>query len=265
MIEIAPASTLPAGAICVRHPPPPLLRGIRDAWIERRAGRRRIRPHPSSSFAVILYLLDLVGVAVFAVSGALAAGRKSLDLLGVVVVAVVTAIGGGTLRDLLLDRHPIFWIADPLYIVVIACAALATVAWTRRFHPPTNTLLIADAFGLALFSVMGARIAQDAGLSPVIVVIMGTMTGTAGGMLRDVLTNEIPLILRPVMELYATAAIAGITLYLVLEWVGMPPAPAGLAGMAAIAALRLAAIRGDLKLPVFSLPPEKGARPGREG
>ena len=206
----------------------------------------------------ILYLLDLVGVGVFAISGALAAGRKSLDLLGVVVIAVVTAIGGGTLRDLLLDRHPIFWIADPLYIVVIACAALATVAWTRRFHPPTNTLVIADALGLALFSVTGAQIAQNAGLSPVLVVIMGTMTGTAGGMIRDVLTNEIPMILRPEMELYATAAIAGITLYLGLEAIGVPRAPAGVAGTVAIAGLRFAAILRNLKLPVFSLPPEKG-------
>jgi uncharacterized membrane protein YeiH len=207
---------------------------------------------------VSLYLLDLVGVGVFAISGALAAGRKSLDLLGVVVIAVVTAVGGGTLRDLLLDRHPIFWIADPVYVIVIAGAALATVAWTRRFRPPVNTLVIADAVGLAVYSIVGARIAQQAGLSAPIVVIMGTMTGTAGGMIRDVLTGEIPMILRPVMELYATAAIAGIALYLVLEALGMARGPAALAGMAFIAALRLAAIHRNLKLPVFSIPPEKG-------
>lgn len=208
---------------------------------------------------MIPYLLDLVGVGVFAVSGALAAGRKSLDLLGVVVIAVVTAVGGGTLRDVLLDRHPIFWIADPLYVIVIAGAALATVAWTRRLRPPEKTLVIADALGLALFSVAGAQIAQDAGVSPLIAVIMGAMTGTAGGMIRDVLTAEIPLILRPVTELYATAAIAGIALYLVLEWIGIPRGPAALAGMAAVAGLRFAAILGNLKLPVFSLPPEKPA------
>lgn len=207
----------------------------------------------------IPYLLDLLGVSVFAISGALAAGRKSLDLLGVVVIAVVTAIGGGTLRDLLLDRHPIFWIADPVYVGVIAGAAMATVAWTRRFHPPEKMLLIADALGLALFSVAGAQIAQAAGVPPVIAVIMGAMTGTAGGMLRDVLTNEIPVILRPDTELYATAAIAGITLYLVLEWMGVPRGPAALAGMAAVAGLRFTAILGRLRLPVFSLPPEKAA------
>jgi uncharacterized membrane protein YeiH len=225
--------------------------------------RRALPPifnrQPRTFPLTILYLLDLLGVFVFAVSGALAAGRKSLDLLGVVVIAVVTAIGGGTLRDLLLDRHPIFWIANPVYVIVITGAALFTVAWTRRFHPPAKTLLIADALGLALFSVMGAQIAQDAGLSPVIVVIMGTMTGTAGGIIRDVLTNEIPLILRPVMELYATAAIAGIALYLTLQWIGVPRPPAAVAGMVAIAALRFGAILTNLKLPVFSLPPEKGA------
>lgn len=205
-----------------------------------------------------LYLLDLVAVSVFAISGALAAGRKSLDLLGVVVIAVVTAVGGGTLRDLLLDRHPIFWIADPLYVIVITAAALATVAWSRRLRPPVNTLVIADALGLALYSIIGAQIAQQAGLSAPIVVIMGTMTGTAGGMIRDVLTGEIPMILRPVMELYATAAIAGIALYLALEAVGVPRPPAALAGMVFIAALRFAAILRNLKLPVFSIPPEMG-------
>lgn len=214
---------------------------------------------------MIPYLLDLLGVGVFAVSGALAAGRKSLDLLGVVVIAVVTAVGGGTLRDLLLDRHPIFWIADPVYVIVMSGAALATVAWTRRFRPPRNTLVIADALGLALFSVSGAQVAQQAGLSAPIVVIMGTMTGTAGGIIRDVLTNEIPMILRPVMQLYATAAIAGIALYLALEALGVPRGPAAVAGMVAIAALRIAAIRTNLKLPVFSLPPEKGNEPREPG
>ena len=205
-----------------------------------------------------LRVLEMLGVAVFAISGALAAGRKSLDLLGVVVIAVVTAVGGGTLRDLLLDRHPIFWIADPLYVIVITFAALATVVWTRRLRPPVNTLVIADALGLALFSISGAQIAQQAGLSPPIVVLLGTMTGTAGGMIRDVLTAEIPMILRPVMELYATAAIAGIALYLALEALGVPRAPAAVAGMVFIAGLRFAAILRNLKLPVFSLPPEKG-------
>lgn len=211
---------------------------------------------------MIPYSLDLIGVGVFAISGALAAGRKSLDLLGVVVIAVVTAVGGGTVRDLLLDRHPIFWIADPAYIVVITTCALATVAWTRRLRPPHNTLLIADALGLALFSIAGAQVAQAAGLSAPLVVMMGAITGTAGGIVRDVLTNEIPLILRPAMDLYATAAMAGIGLYLGLQALGAPRQPAALAGMTAIAVLRLIAIHRGLRLPVFSLPPDVRDEPG---
>jgi uncharacterized membrane protein YeiH len=157
-----------------------------------------------------LRILELVGVAVFAVSGALAAGRKSLDLVGVVVTATVTAIGGGTLRDLLLDRHPVFWIADPLTLYVIFTAALATVVYARRWDPPERLLLVADALGLALFTIGGVQIAEHSGLGGVVAVIMGTMTGVAGGVIRDVLTTEIPMIMRR-GRIYATAAILGRT------------------------------------------------------
>lgn len=203
---------------------------------------------------MIVYLLDLLGVAVFAVSGALAAGRKGLDLLGVLVIAVVTAIGGGTLRDVLLDRHPVFWIADPTYLVVAGSAALLTIVYVRSARVPGNSLLIADAFGLALFTILGARIAEAAALSPLIVVLMGTMTGVAGGMLRDVLSAEVPLILR--RDLYATAAIAGASLYLAAQAVGMPTPGAVFVGMATVAGLRLLAILRGWRLPVFRLPAE---------
>ncbi len=113
---------------------------------------------------MLLYVLDLIGVAVFAVSGALAAGRKHLDLLGVIVLGLVTAIGGGTIRDLLLDRHPLFWLADPAYLIVIVAVALLTVAYVRWRPPPAATLLYADAVGLAMFSIAGARIAERAGV-----------------------------------------------------------------------------------------------------
>ncbi|HEU0052001.1 MAG TPA: trimeric intracellular cation channel family protein [Longimicrobium sp.] len=202
---------------------------------------------------MIEHAFEMAGVAVFAISGALAAGRKSLDLLGVVVLAVVTSVGGGTLRDLLLDRHPIFWISEPEWLLVIAAAALLTVPFVRKRRPSYRLLELADALGLALFSVNGARIAEQAGLSPVIVVLMGTMTGVAGGAVRDVLTAEIPLVLRP-GTLYATAAIAGIALYLAVEALGAPPVLAGGLGMCTVAAIRLASIFWNLRLPVFSLP-----------
>jgi uncharacterized membrane protein YeiH len=198
---------------------------------------------------VTVYLLDLLGVAVFAVSGALAAGRSRLDLLGVVVIAAITGVGGGTLRDLLLNRHPIFWITDPTYLIVIAGAALLTVVYVRWRASPGRALLLADALGLALFALAGAQIAEAAGLSPIIVVLMGTMTGVAGGVLRDIVCAEVPLILR--RDIYATAAIAGITLYLILQAIGLRRPWASGAGMTVVVVLRLLAIYRGMSLPVF--------------
>ena len=198
---------------------------------------------------MILYALSLVGVAVFAASGALAAGRRGFDWIGVGVIAVVTAIGGGTLRDLLLDRHPIFWVADAAYLWVILAAAAATLAYVHFRRPPDALLLIADALGLAFFTISGAQVAEQQGLPGVLVVAMGAITGTAGGVLRDVLCNEVPLLFGPLDTLYATAAIAGATAYLPLEALGVPRTSAALAGMGVIAALRLAAIVWQLRLP----------------
>lgn len=201
---------------------------------------------------MLLYTLDLVGVAVFAISGALAAGRQSLDLLGVIVIASVTAIGGGTLRDLLLNRHPIFWIRNPIYLIVIWAAALVTVAYVGLYPFPNDALRLADAAGLALFAMSGAQIAEAAALSPIIVVLMGTMTGVAGGVLRDILTAQIPLILRG--EIYATAAIAGISLYLLLQALGVNRSWSFGTGLIAVIMLRLLSIVWGLSLPVFRLP-----------
>ncbi|MGH8456814.1 MAG: trimeric intracellular cation channel family protein [Stenotrophobium sp.] len=198
------------------------------------------------------HVLDLVGVAVFAVSGALTAGRKSLDLIGVVVIAIVTAIGGGTLRDLLLDRHPVFWVASPSFLIVIIVMAMLTLVYVRWFRPPERLLLVADAFGLALFTISGARIAQQLNVDGVIVVVMGTVTGVFGGVLRDVLCAEIPMILRK-GSIYATASIAGASVFVLMDDLGLDRGTAALAGMAVIAALRLAAIVWGLSLPVFSL------------
>ena len=200
-------------------------------------------------------LLDLLGVAVFAISGALAAGRKHLDLMGVLVLAVVTAVGGGTLRDLLLNRHPVFWMADPAYLVVSVFAAALTVLYTQYRAAPQRTLLVADALGLALFAVSGAQIAEAQQLHAIIVVVMGTMTGVAGGMLRDVLVNDIPMIIRE-GEVYATAAVIGVVLYLGLQGLGVTREAGALSGMATIAMIRLAAIAWDISLPLYRLPPE---------
>jgi uncharacterized membrane protein YeiH len=210
----------------------------------------------------LIQLIDLAGVAVFAVSGALAALRARMDLLGVVVVAAVTAIGGGTTRDVLLDRHPVFWIDDPSYLGVVIVAAALTLAWTRVRPPPKNSLAMADALGLAFFVIAGAQLTQRLDHAWPIVILMGTITGVAGGAIRDVLSAQVPMILRR-GELYATAAIAGAGSYLLLlEW-GAGERLAALLGMSLIVALRFGAIWRGWHLPVLSLREEPP--PGRGG
>lgn len=197
-----------------------------------------------------LYYIELFGVAVFAVSGALAAGRKSLDWLGVSVIAVVTAIGGGTLRDLLLDNRPFFWIREPMPLYVVLISTVFTLIYVRFHQPPIKAILVADAFGLGLFTISGAQIAERGGHSGIVIVLMGAITGAAGGMLRDVLLAEIPLVLRR-SSLYATASIAGVIIYLASEYLGWHNSTCAIIGMSVIVLLRLASIYWGLTLPVF--------------
>lgn len=197
-------------------------------------------------------------------SGALAAGRKSLDWLGVAVIAMVTAIGGGTVRDLLLDRRPIFWIADPGYLLVCLAATALTLLYVHLRIPAFRALFVADALGLAFFTIGGAQIAEQTGLSGLLALLMGVITGVVGGVARDVLLAEIPLILRR-GQLYASAAVAGAALYLLLERAGAPRDAAALAGMAAIALVRFAAIVWRLELPVLTLQDQDDQAPRHDG
>ena len=209
----------------------------------------------------LVQFITWTGVAVFAASGALAAGRRALDPIGVLVLAIVTATGGGTLRDVLMNHYPVFWVADPSIIIVSMVAAAVTWLWVQRFAPPDKALQYADALGLAFFSIAGARIAQAAGLSPFICVIMGALTGCAGGLIRDVLVAEVPLIFRR-SELYVTACLAGIIAWLALGAIGAPPELASTVGIATIALIRWASIRWKIMLPVLQIshPPDSGTR-----
>lgn len=198
---------------------------------------------------LLLYYLDLAGVAVFAASGVIAARDRGLDTFGLLVVAAVTAIGGGTLRDLLLDRHPIFWISDSWYVLVIIAAVALTVVYLRFWPAPRTPLLVADALGLGLFALSGAQVAEAAQCPPLIVILLGTMTGVTGGVLRDVLTAQVPLILR--REIYATAAVSGIAVYLGLGALGVAQSIALAVGMLVVVILRLLAVRRDLHLPAL--------------
>lgn len=202
---------------------------------------QHIRSIEKGDYLNLLYYLDLLGVSVFAISGALVAAEKKMDLYGVVVVSIVTAIGGGTMRDLLLNRHPIFWFVDQTILIVIILSAIGAIVYTRFRRPPLRALLLADAFGLGLFAISGAQIAESQHHGPLIIILMATITGTAGGLIRDLLCAQIPLILRK--DIYATAAIAGVTIYLLMVNLGIPRPVPGITGVAFIFVFRIAAIR----------------------
>jgi uncharacterized membrane protein YeiH len=198
---------------------------------------------------MMIYLLDLFGVAVFAITGSLAAGQKKMDLFGVVVLALATALGGGTLRDVILGAYPVFWISNTTYIFVGTTAAVSTFVIAGFVRPPAKALKFADAFGLAVFTIIGTERAISFGVPSSIAVIMGVMTGVAGGIIRDMLSGEIPLVLKA--EIYATASLCGAITFALLKkhFPGMPlPAPTAIT---VILALRLAAIHWKLSLPVF--------------
>lgn len=197
----------------------------------------------------MIYLLDLFGITVFAISGALAAGRKRMDMFGIVVVAIVTAIGGGTIRDLLLGVRPVFWIERPISIEVAAIAGLATFVAVRFVRPPARLLLLFDAFGLALFTVLGCQQARGLGVPAVTVILMGVLTGSAGGVVRDVLCGEIPSLLR--REIYATASLLGGVAFILLDVVGAGGRAEMIIPIMIVLLIRLAALRWRLSLPVF--------------
>jgi len=196
-----------------------------------------------------LDFLDFFGIAVFAISGALTAGHKKLDIFGVIVVALVTCLGGGTLRDLILDAHPVVWIANTYYLLTGVLAALFTFLVVRFFKMPMRMLEVCDAIGLAFFTIAGIQKAQALGHSAEICLLMGLMTGVAGGVIRDVVCNEIPLIFH--REIYALAAIAGGTLYLALSHMGFSVELSMLFGIITALSLRLTGIFMGLSLPAF--------------
>ncbi|WP_085298497.1 trimeric intracellular cation channel family protein [Cognaticolwellia mytili] len=199
----------------------------------------------------LLYWLNLFGVVVFAFSGALMAGRYKLDPFGVVVLSAVTAIGGGTIRDVMLQT-PVFWLKDPIYLYFILATAVLTIVFIRcPKRIPKKFLLISDAFGLALFAVLGTEKALSLGVAIPVAVIMGTVTGVAGGMIRDVLCNVIPMILR--QEIYATAAILGGALYTLLTHYSVPEHIAIVLAILSALMLRLAAIYWRVSLPAFQI------------
>jgi uncharacterized membrane protein YeiH len=202
-------------------------------------------------------VLEWTGVAVFALTGALTAARKGMDPLGFMLLATVTGVGGGTLRDVLLGR-PASWIVDPTNPLICMVIGLATFMLGRRFAASGKTrfrvLMWADGAGLAIFAVSGAETALAAPSHPLTAIVLGAMTATFGGVVRDVLAGEVPMILR--REIYVTAAALGASVYVTLAQSGVPGATAALSGVAAGFALRALAISRDWSLPSYPRAPQ---------
>lgn len=195
----------------------------------------------------LLYAFDLLGTAAFAASGAWAGVRRHMDLLGVLVLGVVTAIGGGTLRDILLGDTPPFCLQNDTYIYLSIGVSLAVFVFNRYLERIAHPLLYLDAIGLATFVVIGTQKAIHFGASFIVAVTMGVMTATAGGVIRDMLSNQVPLILRK--EIYASACIAGGALLYAGYTAGFNRSISALAAATLVIVLRLLAIRHNWALP----------------
>jgi len=185
-------------------------------------------------------ILEIVGTLVFAISGTLTAVDKKLDPFGAAVIAFVTALGGGTLRDLLLHLRPI-WIQEEELLITVFVAVVVAVLFRRQISQLRRTMFVFDTAGIALFTVLGLEKALRTGVSPLIALVMGVVTAVFGGVVRDILCNEIPLIFRK--EVYATACLAGGAAYLLLRMTPAPPGVPVCVAIGLIISIRLLAVR----------------------
>ncbi len=202
-----------------------------------------------------LYLLDFAGVAVFAATGALAASRKQLDIVGFIFLAAITGIGGGTLRDLILGRLPVFWIQQPTFIAVCAVVAVGVFFTAHLVESRYRLLLWLDAVGLAAYCVMGTVIGLNYGVSPFAAIVTGVMTATFGGIFRDVVSGEKSVLLSD--EIYVSAAILGATSFAVLSHFAVDTSIAIAVSVVLAFGLRAAALVFGWKMPRYK--PRKGS------
>ncbi len=199
----------------------------------------------------ILYYLDIIGIIACAIAGTILAQHKGLDVFGCILVAMVNSIGGGTVRDIALDRHPLFWMVDLNYVIIITITSLIVQMFIHLSHKIDKPLKFFDAIGLATFSVIGLKVALAQGAVPMIAVMMGVWTSIMGGMIRDIICNEIPLVLRK--EIYITASIIGSCSYLLLERLGIHTGINDMIMLVIIFVVRILAIRFDWQIPSIRL------------
>jgi uncharacterized membrane protein YeiH len=195
----------------------------------------------------LLFILTYVAVTASAISGALEARKNQMDIVGAITIAFVTAFGGGTIRDLLLGRTPIFWLTDPWLSIVTFVVAVISFYWLDRISD--RFLNLPDAVGLGLFSILGATYALQLDVSPIVAILMGVVTGVFGGILRDLFCNRIPHVFRQNTELYATCSFLGTWVFVLLTWLHVNDLIASVMGALTIFTLRMLAIRFKMTLP----------------
>jgi uncharacterized membrane protein YeiH len=195
----------------------------------------------------LIYTLDIIGTFAFAISGALVASDKNFDLFGVLIIAFVTAVGGGMLRDVLINAHPINWIGDLNYVWTILAAVITTILFKSKILPLSKTMFLFDSIGLGVFTLLGLQKALAFGLHPSIALIMGMISAVFGGVLRDILTNKVPLIFEK--EIYASACLVGGITYLTLDFLGLKQEINFIFAASIIFAIRLIAVKFHLQLP----------------
>ena len=194
-----------------------------------------------------IHLLDLLGTAVFALTGALRALTKKLDLMGAVVLAIVTALGGGMMRDALIGRHPPAAFVDEIYLMIAIATGMLAFFWGRHIHEQESWLIIFDAIGLGVFTLVGAQVAMQAGLGTLGIIFIAMLTATGGGVLRAMMVAEIPFILKK--EVYASASLAGAFCFLMMEYLAAPAAITAWSVVLVTITSRLVAWRYNIQLP----------------
>jgi uncharacterized membrane protein YeiH len=194
----------------------------------------------------LIYVLDILGTFAFAISGALVASYKKFDLCGVIIIAFVTAVGGGMLRDVLIDAHPINWIGDLNYLWTILAAVVLTFLFKSKIAHLSKTLFLFDTIGLSVFTLLGLQKALLFDLHPIVALIMGMISAVFGGVLRDVLTNKIPLIFEK--EIYASACLAGGVSYLLISYFNISKDINFIISASVIIKIRLIEVKFQLKL-----------------
>lgn len=195
----------------------------------------------------MFYTLDILGTIAFAISGVLVAFHKRMDLFGILIIAFVTAVGGGTLRDLLIGNSPVSWMRDMNYTYAILGSAIFAIVFRSKINYLRTSLLLFDTIGIGLYTVVGIEKGLSADLHPIICIALGTMTASFGGVLRDILCNEIPVIFRK--EIYATACILGGATYFILHMFAIKSDYIFVIAGAVVIAVRLLAVRFKIALP----------------